>query len=169
MKILYVSDLDGTLLNSKEKISEYTIKILNGLIKRGMYFTYATARSAYSANIVTSGLLTNIPVIVFGGKMILNTDENNYSCDIIVKKASKARAVKKLNEKLRCDKVIVFGNDVNDISLFKIADESYAVENAEDEIKKYVDATIKSNDEDGVARWLEKNYEKCLTNKYAVI
>jgi len=29
MKILYVTDLDGTLLNSKDELSEYTIKTIN--------------------------------------------------------------------------------------------------------------------------------------------
>lgn len=46
----------------------------------------------------------------------------------------------------------------NDIDMFKISDRSYAVQNADDELKKYTAAVIPSNDEDGVARWLETNY-----------
>ena len=38
MKILYVSDLDGTLLKSNDKMSEYTIRTINKLIDNGMYF-----------------------------------------------------------------------------------------------------------------------------------
>ena len=45
MKTLYISDLDGTLLNSQGKISDYSIKTINNLINEGMIFTYATARS----------------------------------------------------------------------------------------------------------------------------
>lgn len=44
-KTLHISDLDGTLLQSNETISEKTIQILNHLISKGMLFSYATARS----------------------------------------------------------------------------------------------------------------------------
>ena len=50
MKTLYISDLDGTLLNSQGKISDYSIKTINNLINEGMIFTYATARSLVSAS-----------------------------------------------------------------------------------------------------------------------
>ena len=55
MKTLYVSDLDGTLLNSDTKLSDKTKKIINQLVKNGMNFTFATARSITSAYVVTSG------------------------------------------------------------------------------------------------------------------
>lgn len=57
MKTLYISDLDGTLLNSQGKISDYSIKTINNLINEGMIFTYATARSLVSASPVTRGLI----------------------------------------------------------------------------------------------------------------
>ena len=47
---LYVSDLDGTLLNSQGEISSYSLKVINELIEQGMKFTYATARSLVSAS-----------------------------------------------------------------------------------------------------------------------
>ena len=40
--------------------------------------------------------------------------------------------------------------------MFELADESYAVQNAHEELKKYATAIISSNDEDAVAHWLEK-------------
>ena len=49
LNTLYVSDLDGTLLRSNETISEYTSNIINSLIDRGMFFSYATARSLITA------------------------------------------------------------------------------------------------------------------------
>ena len=49
MKTLYVSDLDGTLLRSDAKISPESCRLLNGLIDRGMLFTYATARAYVTA------------------------------------------------------------------------------------------------------------------------
>ena len=60
MKTLYISDLDGTLLNSQGKISDYSIKTINNLINEGMIFTYATARSLVSASPVTRGLIKNL-------------------------------------------------------------------------------------------------------------
>ena len=69
-KTLYVSDLDGTLLNRKERLSSFTAKTLNGLIQAGMLFTYATARSLSSSSIVTKGLQVDFPVIVYNGAFI---------------------------------------------------------------------------------------------------
>lgn len=63
-KILYVTDLDGTLLNRNERVSPDSIATINALVARGMLFTYATARSLVSASVVTGGLTADIPVIV---------------------------------------------------------------------------------------------------------
>ncbi len=49
MKTLYISDMDGTLLNDGGKVSRRSVEIINELIKNGMLFTVATARSAMSA------------------------------------------------------------------------------------------------------------------------
>ena len=49
MKTLYVSDLDGTLLRSDERTSDYTNQVINRLTEQGMLFSYATARSLVTA------------------------------------------------------------------------------------------------------------------------
>lgn len=36
MKTLYISDMDGTLLNDGEKVSRRSVEIINELIKNGM-------------------------------------------------------------------------------------------------------------------------------------
>ena len=56
MKTLYVTDLDGTLLRTDDTVSPFTINTVNGLVDKGMLFTYATARSLVSASVVTRGL-----------------------------------------------------------------------------------------------------------------
>ncbi len=70
----------------------------------------------------------------------------------------KAHALKKVMEYLERDPsdVTVFGDSVNDIGMFKLAGTSVAVSNALDEVKAVADVVLKhSNDEDGVARYLE--------------
>lgn len=267
MRTLYVTDLDGTLLNSNDQISQYSIETINGLVAKGMQFTYATARSLVSASVVAKGLSTTIPVIVYNGALIINPDtggvisslsfteeessyvsgvlrenganplvyayvegvervsyvagrenegirryldvrkgdrrfrpledetclyqgdifyftciadreelqglyeifseDERYRCtlqqelyrpeyflEIMPKKASKAEAIKSLKEIWHCDRVVSFGDAVNDIPMFEISDECYAVANAVPELKARATGVIGSNDEDGVAKWL---------------
>ncbi|KIR03834.1 hypothetical protein P261_02649 [Lachnospiraceae bacterium TWA4] len=78
--------------------------------------------------------------------------------EIMPKSASKSNAIKQLQEKLGCDYLIVFGDGKNDVDMFEIADEAYAVENAVEELKAVATGIISSNNSDGVAKWLEKNY-----------
>lgn len=69
MKTLYVSDLDGTLLRSDEKTSDYTNRTIHELVERGMLFSYATARSFQTSHKVTKGLSAQIPLIIYNGSM----------------------------------------------------------------------------------------------------
>lgn len=270
MKTLYITDLDGTLLNSKSRISPYSIEVINGLVEKGMLFTYATARSLVSASVVAEGLSTKIPIISYNGAFIINPETNQilasegfqkeemekiiqilqqydispmvyayvdgiekvswvtsrenegiqyylskrkgdkrfnplvtaehlydgdmfyitcigekeelqpiydiftaddryfcslhqelyrpeYWCEIMPAKATKANAIQKLKKLWNCDRVVSFGDAINDIPMFQISDECYAVENAVDELKAIAMGIIPSNDEDGVAKWLKEN------------
>lgn len=268
MKTLYVSDLDGTLLRSNQKTSEFTNSTINNLVEKGMIFSYATARSLITAKKVTYGIKAKIPLIVYNGAFVIDnvTEEilianyfdesvmsvldelfanqifpivyayidgaekfsfvpelctdgmrrfldsrkgdirtnivnkalglrsgnifyitcideesklkpfydkykDRFHCifqkdvytgdqwlEIMPITASKSNAIMQLQKLLNCDKVISFGDGKNDIDMFKISDESYAVQNADDELKEYATAVISSNDKDGVACWLEKNF-----------
>ena len=251
MGILYISDLDGTLLNTSASLSSYTIKTINGLVERGMLFTYATARSLSSASVAAKGLNPKIPVIVYNGAYIMEPatgkilasesftkeersyverklsgyrvspvvysfikgrecvswnllqlnegkkryfdnrqgdkrlrpvkNENQlyegeafyYTCtfqqelyrpeywlEIMPRKATKYNGILKLKELWHCDKVISFGDSVNDIPMFQISDQCYAVENAVDSLKKLATGIIGNNDSDSVAKWLEENFRE---------
>ena len=78
--------------------------------------------------------------------------------EIVPGGVSKASAVLQLKELLKADYVVAFGDGKNDIELFEIADESYAVKNAVEELKAIATGIIDSNDSDGVAKWLYHNY-----------
>ena len=80
-----------------------------------------------------------------------------YWLEIMPREASKANAIKQLKKLLDCDRLVVFGDGKNDMDMFQLADEAYAVENAVDELKKIATAVIESNNEDGVAKWLLEN------------
>ena len=76
MKTLYVTDLDGTLLTKEERVSAYSRERLNGLIDRGMLLTYATARSAKSAQRAVEGVHIRMPVILYNGGLIYDFVKN---------------------------------------------------------------------------------------------
>jgi len=90
--------------------------------------------------------------------------KDSYSPDwyleILPRKATKACALLRLKEILGCERVVAFGDGVNDFSMFEVADECYAVSNADPRLKEMATGIIGSNDEDGVARYLLGAYEK---------
>ncbi|MBQ7094702.1 MAG: HAD hydrolase family protein, partial [Clostridia bacterium] len=67
MKTLYISDLDGTLIHSDAKISEFTAQTINNLVEKGLIFSYATARSWHTSVKVTEGLKGHLPIILYNG------------------------------------------------------------------------------------------------------
>ncbi len=83
-----------------------------------------------------------------------------YWLEIMPRKATKYNGILKLKELWHCDKVISFGDSVNDIPMFQISDQCYAVENAVDSLKKLATGIIGNNDSDSVAKWLEENFSE---------
>lgn len=269
MKTLYISDLDGTLLNSKACVSRYTAETLNCLIDNGMYFTFATARTIYSAKPITSELKINVPCILNNGagvydmksekyvknayipenishRIISAFRDNNVNCfvfkfidnilstcydnvteelmrtyiaerkgkfsqpffecndlfneidgseiyinstgdyesllpirnavaeidgadcafykdtytdkwylETFSNEASKANGIKFLREEYGFERIVCFGDNLNDLSMFEQADTKIAVENAKPELKAKADFIIPSNDNDGVAKYIK--------------
>lgn len=78
MKRLYISDLDGTLLSPKPEITPHTAEMINALVQKGMNFTFATARSIYSAVPITSALDINVPCILMNGVSIYDIKHERY-------------------------------------------------------------------------------------------
>jgi Cof subfamily protein (haloacid dehalogenase superfamily) len=67
---LYISDLDGTLLNSRQELSCETIQIINRCLAAGLKFTIATARSFDSAGPIIAPLSLQLPLILNNGVFI---------------------------------------------------------------------------------------------------
>jgi hypothetical protein len=81
-----------------------------------------------------------------------------FRLEITHPSANKKNAILYLKDLLKVDKLICFGDADNDISMFEIADEKYAVENAVSSLKRISTKTIKSNKDDGVARFLAEKF-----------
>lgn len=273
MNTLYVSDLDGTLLNSEKKVSDKSVELINQCIEKGMQFTVATARMPYgcdymlqSLNLQTLGILMNgvifydfskekvimaesilkvsaknvieifkknklscfvylfnqqginiyyddekleeqtqyysekalkkcgevrkvqdydevlnqgeVIYITYTGKkeilesicrqlqcisnidysFYLNVYNGLYCLEIFSNSANKKNALLKL-KKMKCyDEIVVFGDNLNDVSMIEIADRSYAPENALPEVKQIVNRVLLDCDHDGVANFLAEEW-----------
>jgi hydroxymethylpyrimidine pyrophosphatase-like HAD family hydrolase len=58
--------------------------------------------------------------------------------------------------------VIVFGDQFNDIGMFKLAGTSCAMSNAPIEVQKEASIVIQSNKKGGVIRYLEENFDNLI-------
>lgn len=68
---------------------------------------------------------------------------------------SKAAAVERLAARLAADKIVVFGDNLNDLSMMSVATEAVAVENAVEQVRAKADTIIGPNTSDAVARFIE--------------
>ncbi|MDE5799873.1 MAG: HAD family hydrolase [Paramuribaculum sp.] len=94
---------------------------------------------------------------------IAATVDCSYSCypdafnrqvgylEIFAPGVSKASAVERLKEMTKADSLTVYGDNLNDLPMMAVADESVAVSNALDEVKRHADRVIGPNTADSVA------------------
>ena len=270
---IYISDLDGTLLNGRKKVSRKTCDILNELIeKEGLHFSVATARTPATVEILLKDIKIKEPIVVMNGvalydlqkhkyvrieylgapvaKQVIERlgptisqgfiytinedyltvyynqlrgkgrinffeerknlqykkfiqdkvynydkiiyfvfidkleeikaiydilssiqgldmvmykdiyDEEAYLLEVYSNEATKAKGIEKLKGMRNFDRVICFGDHLNDLSMFKLADEAYAVANAVDEVKEGATAIIGDNESHSVATFIKEHYEK---------
>lgn len=69
---------------------------------------------------------------------------------------SKSRAADFIRKTTGADRLVGFGDNLNDLSLFEACDEKIAVANAADEVKRAADLVIGANTEDAVAKYVLK-------------
>lgn len=274
MPTLYISDLDGTLLNKKALLTDRSASIIDALVQKGMLFTIATARSLSSLEIV-SKLPLSLPCVQLNGVLLYDfakreyigcteirpeaarrvmkilrahdrmsfvykadqqfgihveferlsneverkffearrdkdyksfarqdeivigdTDQviyftmvdsyekllpihqeltreegirstlysDNYSdlyfLEVFSSDATKAAGMLKIKEMTGVDRVVAFGDNLNDIDMLKAADVGIAVGDAVDEVKKIADLVIGESWNDGVAEYLKSLSEQ---------
>ena len=83
-------------------------------------------------------------------------DESEGYLEIFSAGTSKAAAIRDLARQLGAGRVVVFGDNRNDIAMMQTADFSVAVDNAFTEVKAVASEVIGPNTADSVARWIEK-------------
>jgi len=121
----------------------------------------------------------NFKIVYMGEEMLLQALEQNiraifgdelkyilapeaymgcYFLTILHKDADKSHGIKSVSEAVGFDlsRLTVFGDNFNDIGMFDLADTSVAVANAQEGVKEKADVVLShTNDEDGVAKYLE--------------
>lgn len=271
-KTLYVSDLDGTLLNTESLVSQVSAQSLNRLIEDGALFTIATARTPATVVPLMQGVNVSLPFIVLNGATLWNNANRAYEqvhvmdpdvvqqvCEVFERRdihpfvyrregnlvhahhvgplskqerifvadrmnlplkqfflndehysmhpdvmliysmqdygklrrvyeelksdvdcspfvyhdiydfesglievyrkgVSKAQAIKELAQRCGATRVVVFGDNRNDIPMMQAADVAVAMDNAFPEVKAVAHEVIGTNDENSVARWIEHDF-----------
>jgi hypothetical protein len=269
---LYVTDMDGTLLNNGSFVSDTSASIISDLSANGALITVATARTPATVHPLMADCHTRVPYIVMTGAATFNpvdmsydscrlmthddarlaieivnngginpfvyhlTDDNrllvyhaqqmtekerefyldrcdlrlkhftfepqpqladnvallfangpteqvkplaealeqterfNVSCypdifsrgisllEVFTRGVSKASTVEHLARQIGADRVVVFGDNLNDLSMFEVADVAIAVGNAFAPVKAAADIVIGPNYDDAVARYIRDDF-----------
>jgi Cof subfamily protein (haloacid dehalogenase superfamily) len=87
---------------------------------------------------------------------VVSSSQNNF--EVMSKEASKGRGVEILSDfyGIRPDEIICIGDNENDISMIQFAGLGVAMGNSDNSVKEVANYITSSNDEDGVARVIEK-------------
>ena len=144
MKTLYVSDLDGTLLNSDKKVSDYSVETINHAIENGALFTVATARSFVSALDLTKDLNLNAPMVLMNGVFIYDKNESKFLKYQALSKENISHVIKFLN---KCgEHARMFAFDGERMIVYVPSD--YKASCSEDQESKYRQNIVVDNLED---------------------
>lgn len=97
-KTLYISDLDGTLLNDSAELSEKSRLLLNCAAENGAMFTAATARTLASARVILKELTLKIPVVLMNGVLIYDFSSEKYIFKAVLGTATVQKIISALRE-----------------------------------------------------------------------
>ncbi len=92
--ILYVTDLDGTLLTSDATVSARTRAILIELLERGLPLTVATARTSISVMPLLKGIPFRLPLILQNGSVLHDPVSNKIVDAAVIGKDAFLQVIK---------------------------------------------------------------------------
>lgn len=75
---LIVSDLDGTLINSEQYVSELNMEAISYFTREGGYFAVATGRTELNMLPFAEGLSINCPCIIYNGSAIYDLKKKQF-------------------------------------------------------------------------------------------
>lgn len=75
---LYITDLDGTLLNNDSLVSQRSSEIINDVVDLGALFTVATARTPATVDPLMASTAISMPAIVMTGAALWNRPDRSY-------------------------------------------------------------------------------------------
>jgi Cof subfamily protein (haloacid dehalogenase superfamily) len=91
MKTLFISDLDGTLLQPNVELSDTTVRIINEMAAKGVNFTIATARTIATVLPILRNVHMNRPIIIMNGVCIYDLEKKRYINVEAIDKENSAR------------------------------------------------------------------------------
>ncbi|MDE5744192.1 MAG: HAD hydrolase family protein, partial [Paramuribaculum sp.] len=92
-KHLFISDLDGTLLNDSAKVSYTTARIISDLSHEGALISFATARTPATVDVLLAHTFTTIPAIVLTGAAMWNRMYRRYENLHLINTESASNAI----------------------------------------------------------------------------
>lgn len=272
MKRLYITDLDGTLLNSEAQLSNRSKETINSLLDGGLLFSIATARTHATVSEMFSDVKLNVPLVMMNGVIVYDPVEKKvisaagiereaaskvlqiffkhgkapmlyypdgnkiniyysdldnkfqqayissrnesgikhfhyseqleifdnliyivtldpyeelkeiyqeitavdgvncmfysdnytgcYFLEVLSSKVDKGTAAAFVKDYVGADKMVAFGDNLNDIPLFNAADEAYAVSNGHEKLKEVADGVIGDNNSDAVPIYIKETEQR---------
>lgn len=91
---LFISGLDGLLLDAKETLSPYNKVELNRMIDNGMKFTISTMRTPASIIEPMHEVKLPLPVIAMNGAVLYDTNQHSYIKAYVISKETAQKVVK---------------------------------------------------------------------------
>ena len=96
----------------------------------------------------------------YGGRVMdedAHFDIMGWLSDIYMEGTTKALAIEQVKAATGAERVVVFGDNLNDIPMMRAADWSVAVENAYSEVKLAASEVIGLNTDDAVVKWIKED------------
>ena len=157
MKTLFLSDLDGTFLNSKGEISKASAQMISDLAKKGVLFTVATARTHATVMHMFRDIPLTCPLVLMNGVTLYNPAEKKIiTCNAIPTELGK-RIVKELRDR-NIDPMLYFQNgDSLDIYYTKISNDyqrKYVEQRTDCSGKRFIKADTPVNIEDKKLKYI---------------